>query len=163
VDRGFDAGIRYDNVLADGMVTVPVVTGIRFAVVAAPEYIASHGKPRHPRELLAHACINYRSADTSALYRWEFEKGREKFRVAVNGRIATNDNDLLLQSALDGFGFAYLRESIVAPHIERGTLVSVLDGWVPATALYLYYFHRSGMPRKLRVFIDFLREHLPRN
>jgi DNA-binding transcriptional LysR family regulator len=162
VDKGYDAGIRYDNVLADGMVTVPLITDIRFAVVASPAYVAANGKPKHPDALLEHACINYQSAHTGGVYRWEFERGREKFRVAVKGRVASNDNDLLLQAAIDGFGYAYLRERTVLPYVQSGQLVQVLDGWVPSTGLYLYYFDRSGMPQKLRAFIDFLRQHLQR-
>jgi DNA-binding transcriptional LysR family regulator len=80
---------------------------MRFCIVASP----------------GHECTNHRSADTNALYRWEFEKGDERIRIAVAGRIATNDNDLLLQSALDGFGFSYLQHRTAAPHIQAGRLV----------------------------------------
>jgi len=158
--KGFDAGIRYDHVLAPDMVAVPIVTDMRFCVVASPEYLKGKALPAHPRDLLKHECVNYRSADTQAFYRWEFEQGDEKIAIAVSGRVATNDNDLLLQAALDGFGFGYLQHQLVTPHLKAGRLISVLDDWVPRGALYLYYYNPSGMPRKLRVFIDFLREHL---
>ncbi|MGO4330095.1 LysR family transcriptional regulator [Cupriavidus sp. 2TAF22] len=160
VGRGFDAGIRYDNVLDEDMVVVPLVTQMRFCVAASARYLQSRPKPRHPRDLLAHECVNYRSADSGALYRWEFEKAGEKLRMAVTGRIATNDNGLLLQSALDGFGFTYIQHRIAEPHLQAGRLVSVLDGWIPRTGLYLYYYNRTGMPKKLRVFIDFAKAAL---
>ncbi|WP_454727025.1 MULTISPECIES: LysR family transcriptional regulator [Cupriavidus] len=160
VGRGFDAGIRYDNVLEEDMVVVPLVTQMRFCVVASPGYLQARPRPRHPRDLLAHECVNYRSADSGALYRWEFEKGGEKLRMAVTGRIATNDSGLLLQATLDGFGFGYLQHSIAGPHLQAGRLVSVLDGWIPRAGLYLYYYNRTGMPKKLRVFIDFAKAAL---
>ena len=72
--KGYDAGIRYDNVLTQDMVAVPIVPDIRFCVVASPGYLDGKPLPTHPRDLLGHECINYRSADTQALYRWEFEK-----------------------------------------------------------------------------------------
>jgi DNA-binding transcriptional LysR family regulator len=158
--KGYDAGIRYDNVLTQDMVAIPLVTNMRFCIVASPAYLEGRTIPAHPRELLGHECTNYRSADTNALYRWEFQKGEERIRIAVAGRIATNDNDLLLQSALDGFGFSYLQHRTAAPHIQAGRLVSALDDWVPRTALYLYYYNPGGMPRKLRAFIDFARARL---
>ncbi|MDQ2138788.1 LysR family transcriptional regulator [Alcaligenaceae bacterium B3P038] len=158
--QGFDAGIRYDNILTDDMVAVPLITNMRFAVVAAPDYVARHGLPQHPQDLLAHACVNYRSAQSGALYRWEFERGDEKMRVAVNGRVATNDPELICKAALDGFGFAYLHEEHVAGAIARGELVRVLTDWMPSTGLYLYYYSRKDMPKKLRVFIDFARAFL---
>jgi DNA-binding transcriptional LysR family regulator len=167
VSKGFDAGIRYQAVLAEDMVVVPLINRMRFCVVASPAYIASRGTPMHPRDLLEHDCVNYRSADTGALYRWEFEQSgnvdgvaAEKMRIAVKGRVSTNDTDLLLQAALDGFGFAYLMRRNVEPFVQRGELVRVLDGWVPSEGLYLYYYNRSGMPKKLRVFIDFVQAAL---
>mgnify|MGYP000318103987 CR=1 FL=1 len=158
--QGFDAGIRYDNILTDDMVAVPLITNMRFAVVASPGYLARHGTPQHPQDLLGHACVNYRSAQSGALYRWEFEQGEEKMRVAVNGRVATNDPELICKAALDGFGFAYLHEEQVAGAFERGELVRVLTDWMPSTGLYLYYYSRKDMPKKLRVFIDFARAFL---
>ena len=74
--------------------------------------------------------------------------------------MATNDNDLLLQAALDGLGFGYLQHRLAEPHLNVDRLVSVLDDWVPRGALYLYYYNPNGLPRKLRVFIDFARARL---
>jgi DNA-binding transcriptional LysR family regulator len=158
--KGYDAGIRYDNAMAKDMVAVPIITDMRFCIVASPEYLAGKALPTHPRDLLKHECINYRSADTKALYRWEFQNGDEKINVAVTGRVATNDNDLLLQAALDGLGFGYLQHRLTEPHLNVGRLVSVLDDWVPRGALYLYCYNPNGLPRKLRVFIDFARARL---
>jgi DNA-binding transcriptional LysR family regulator len=158
--KGYDAGIRYDNVLAQDMVAIPLVTNMRFCIAASPEYLEGKTLPVHPRDLLKHECINYRSADTKALYRWEFQKDDEKIRIAVAGRVATNDNDLLLRSAVDGLGFSYIQYRNAEPFITAGRLVSVLDEWIPIEALYLYYYNPNGLPRKLRVFIDFVRERL---
>ncbi|WP_109476217.1 LysR family transcriptional regulator [Paraburkholderia sp. C35] len=158
--KGYDAGIRYDNVMAQDMVAIPIVTDMRFCIVASPGYLHGKTMPQHPRDLLRHDCINYQSAETKALYRWEFKKGDEQISIAVTGRVATNDNDLLLQAALDGFGFGYLQHRLVEPYLESGSLVNVLDEWVPRGALYLYYYNPTRLPRKLRVFIDFVRERL---
>ncbi len=158
VSKRYDAGIRYDNVLTQDMVAIPLVTDMRFCVVASPGYLNGKIKPRHPKDLLQHECTNYRSADTDALYRWEFQKAGEKMHIAVSGRVATNDNAILLQAALDGFGFSYLQYRNAEPYVKAGKLVSVLDSWIPRESLYLYYYNPSGMPKKLRVFIDFVKQ-----
>ena len=50
----------------------------RYALVAAPDYLARHGRPKHTRDLLNHACIRVRFS-SGALLDWEFEKaGRKK-------------------------------------------------------------------------------------
>ncbi|KAF1008345.1 MAG: hypothetical protein GAK32_02143 [Pseudomonas fluorescens] len=43
-------------------------------------------------------------------------------------------------------------------HLERGELVEVLSDWIPDSAMYLYYFNRDNTPKKLRVFIDYLKD-----
>jgi len=157
VTRGFDAGIRYDDVLAEDMMVVPVITDMRFVIVASPEYLASRTVPQQPQDLLQHDCVNYRSAESGALHRWEFEKNGKRARIAVKGRVASNDSDLLLRAALDGFGFAYLAHAPIADYLERGELVSVLEDWIPTGGMFLYYFERQNTPKKLRAFIDFLK------
>lgn len=164
VTKGYDAGIRYDDVLEEDMVVVPILTDMRFVVVASPEYLADRTIPQLPQDLLQHECVNYRSATTGSLPRWDFESDGKHTRIAVKGRLATNDSELLLRAALDGFGFAYLFHApIVAEYLASGELVSVLDDWVPTGTLYLYYFERNNTPKKLRAFIDFLKEQAETN
>ncbi|WP_423195992.1 LysR family transcriptional regulator [Cupriavidus sp. H19C3] len=162
VTKGFDAGIRFDNVLGDDMVAIPLIAPMPFVVVASPAYLAAHGVPSHPRDLLKHTCINYRSADTGALYKWEFDENGKRVRLAVNGRVSSNDTDLLVRAACDGYGFAYLARDSAGAALDAGQLVEVLQGWTSPAALYLYYYNRSAMPMKLRVFIDFIQQEIGR-
>src|SRR5262249_52260660 len=60
VDAGFDAGVRYGEHLAQDMIAVSLGPPQRYAVVASPQYVAQHGRPRHPKDLLDHACIRIR-------------------------------------------------------------------------------------------------------
>lgn len=59
VETGFDAGIRSAESLGKDMVAVRISGDERVAVVGSPAYFAQHGKPKHPRELHAHECVNY--------------------------------------------------------------------------------------------------------
>lgn len=158
VAQGFDAGIRYDYILAEDMVVVPVVMQMKFVIVAAPGYLEGKPRPTHPDDLLDHECVNYRSAQTGLLHRWDFEKAGEHVRLNIKSRLATNDIELMVKAALDGFGFAYVARSSVREHLERGELVEVLSDWIPDSAMYLYYFNRDNTPKKLRVFIDYLKD-----
>src|SRR3954465_5897401 len=70
---GCDAGIRYDERLEQDMIAVPIgPREQRFATVAAPAYLARHGRPEPPRDLLSHACIGGRFA-SGAMTAWDFE------------------------------------------------------------------------------------------
>src|SRR5213079_1771093 len=60
VADGFDAGVRYGEHLAQDMIAVSLGPPQRYAVVASPDYVARHGKPKHPKDLLDHGCIRVR-------------------------------------------------------------------------------------------------------
>src|SRR5215207_8018546 len=76
VAEGYDAGIRLGEVIDKDMIAVPVSGDLRLVVVGAPSYFAKHPKPRHPRDLVEHDCINWHPTAAAAPYRWEFtERG----------------------------------------------------------------------------------------
>src|SRR5262249_58421387 len=78
---GCDAGIRYDERLEQDMIAVPIGPRVqRFATAASPSYLETHGRPEHPRDLLAHACRRGRFASGSMPI-WEFERNGEVVRV----------------------------------------------------------------------------------
>jgi DNA-binding transcriptional LysR family regulator len=159
VDQGFDAGIRLGEMLDRDMVAIRLTGDMRTAIVGSPAYLAAHGAPKHPRDLLRHACINYRRISSGTVYRWELTvKGRE-VTIAVDGRLVTNDGELMLRAALDGVGLAYLMEHVVADHLASGRLVRVLDRYCPPfPGLFLYYPSRAQLAPKLRALLDFLRD-----
>src|SRR5947209_16912801 len=110
------------------MIAVRVSPDHRPAIVAAPEYLQSRTKPKAPRDLLQHRCINFRHG-SAGLYRWEFEKGKKSLSVAVNGPLIVDDVELVIRAAVDGVGLAYLSEQDVAPQLRDGALIGVLQDW----------------------------------
>lgn len=158
VEQGFDAGMRLGETLEKDMVAMRVTADMRSAVVGSPAYFAAHGKPKHPRELHAHDCVNYRGMTSGAIYRWEFRDRGRDISIAVDGRVITNDFDIMLRAALDGVGLAYVIESTVAALLAEKRLVRVLTPFCPEfPGLYLYYAGRAQLPPKLRALVEFLR------
>jgi DNA-binding transcriptional LysR family regulator len=153
----FDAGIHLGEFLQRDMVAVRVSGEQRAAIVAAPSYFGSHPKPRSPRDLTGHRCINYRMG-AGGVYRWEFEKRGKPVTVSVAGPLIVDDVELVVQAALDGLGLAFLFEERAAPPIARGKLVRVLEDWCPPFAgFFLYYPSRRQQPAALQALIDVLR------
>jgi DNA-binding transcriptional LysR family regulator len=158
VDKGFDAGVRLGEMLDKDMVAVRISGDMRSAVVGSPEYIAAHGKPKHPRELHKHECINYRRSASGTIYRWDFSDKARDTSIAVDGRVITNDYGVMLRAALDGVGLAYVIESTVSAELAAARLVRVLGAYCPSfPGLYLYYASRQQLPPKLRALVEFLR------
>lgn len=70
----FDAGIHLGEFIERDMIASRVSRDQRAAIVASPQYFESHPKPKSPRDLPSHRCINI-SMGSAGVYRWEFEKG----------------------------------------------------------------------------------------
>jgi DNA-binding transcriptional LysR family regulator len=158
VAAGYDAGIRLGEVIDRDMIAVPVSGDLRLIVVGAPAYFAKHKKPRHPRELVEHQCINWHPTESSPPYRWEFtEKGRD-FSVDVRARVLTNDPALNVRLAIAGAGLTLADESRSRDALAAGALVSVLEEFsTPFPGFYLYYPERRQASPALRSFVDYLR------
>lgn len=157
----FDAGIRLGERLAQDVVAVKLGGELELMAVASPEYIARYGKPSTPGELPQHRCINIRMPTTGAVYRWEFQKGKREFEVAVAGPLIVNDAGTALRAAVDGVGITYSLDPQVKPLLAAGKLQRLLEDWSPRfPGMYLYYPGRRQPPPTLKAFIDFARERV---
>ena len=158
---GCDAGIRYGERLEKDMVAVPIGPRIqRFATAAAASYLDRHGRPRHPRELLSHACLRGRFS-SGAMTPWEFERAGEVVRVDPSGPLivqAGAATDLAVDAAIAGTGVIYLFEDWLRPHFDRGALEPVLEPWWQSfSGPFLYYPGRRLLPAPLRALVDFIK------
>jgi DNA-binding transcriptional LysR family regulator len=157
VAERFDAGIRLGEQVLRDMIAVPVGGRQRLIVVGTPRYFARHGRPRQPKDLLAHRCVVHFKSGGEA-YRWELEKGGRERQVAVTGALFENDTRLAELAVLSGevIGFAF--EAQMAPHLASGTLETVLDDWCPSfPGFHLYYPSRRHVTPVLRAFIETMK------
>ncbi|MBC7799232.1 MAG: LysR family transcriptional regulator [Gemmatimonadaceae bacterium] len=158
----YDAGIRFGDNLAPGMVAVRIGPPVRPVVVASPGYFAAHPPPQSPDDLAAHRCINYRLKTSERLWPWEFEVDGRPLTIRVEGRVVFNDGDLILTAALAGQGVAYLFEDQVAGHVAAGRLERALAAWCPVFPGYsLYHPSRRQTPLALAALIQALRAPRP--
>ncbi len=158
VEQGFDAGIRLLEAVPKDMVAVKFGGDVRFIAVAAPSYLDGKARPHTPDDLYVHCCVRQR-LPSGKRYRWEFSKRGAEVAIDVPGNLTLDDNDLLVQAAVDGRGIAYVPDYFARPFLASGQLVVVLDEWCPPTpGLALYYPRSRHVPSPLRAFIDLLRE-----
>jgi DNA-binding transcriptional LysR family regulator len=154
----FDAGVRLGDTIDKDMIAVPLGPELRMAVAASPEYFAAHPKPKKPRDLLEHKCINQRMQTSGGLYVWEFERRGRQLNVRVDGQIIFNTSLNIVDAAVAGLGIAWLPEEEFAPHIEEGRLVRVLEEWCPPFAgYYLYYPSRRQPSPAFSLVVEALR------
>jgi DNA-binding transcriptional LysR family regulator len=158
---GCDAGIRYQERLALDMVAVPIGPRVqRMAAAASRGYLDRRGRPHHPRELLAHACMRGRFA-SGAMIEWQFEHAGETLTIDPPGPLLVQvggATDLAVETAVAGLGIVYLFEDWLRPYMDSGALEPVLEPWWPQfSGPYLYYPGRRLVPAPLRAFVDFIR------
>ena len=159
VAEGYDAGVRLTEAIERDMVQVRLTDAFRFVVVAAPEYLARHGTPQRPEELLHHECLTFRSQTTGALYVWELERGRRTWRVPVRGGVLTNDHMVAVSLAAQGMGLAYAFEPAVTAELRAGRLQRVLEQYAATVPGYFLYFpSRAQQSAPLRLFVEAARE-----
>lgn len=159
VKSRFDAGIRPGHILEQDMLAVRVGEDARPTVVASPDYLNQHPRPKKPADLHDHNCIRQRFA-SGALMPWVFEKRGRSLEIAVHGSLVVSDGDLALRAAIDGVGLARLPITTVGQQIDSGRLIPLLQDWAPpSVGFFLYYPSRRQTPAALKALIEFLREN----
>lgn len=157
VSQGFDAGVRFGEVIAQDMIAVPIGPRQRTAIVASPLIFERYARPTTPEHLRELPCIGLRFG-SGRLYAWEFERGGVELSVEVDGSLVVDDQDMMVEAALLDAGFAFAFEDQILQHVEEGRLMRVLEDWCPYyTGFYLYYPSRRQMPATLRAFVDFVK------
>lgn len=157
---GCDAGIRYEERLEQDMIAVPIGPRIqRMATAAAPAYLDRHGRPKHPRDLLSHACIRSRFR-SGTIPSWEFERTGKVLKIDPDGSLLVSIGgiDLAIEAAIAGTGIVHLFEEWLRPYLTEGSLEPVLEAWWQQfSGPFLYYSGRRLVPAPLRAFIDFIK------
>ncbi len=121
VDEGIDLAIRIGN-LPDSSLRAKWVGTVQESVFASPGYLAAHGTPQSPRELLQHSIIAC-STVTPVADRWSFASVGP---VAVRPRLVVNTTEAAVDAAVAGLGITMIVSYQAAPHVALGRLVRLL-------------------------------------
>lgn len=157
VAEGFDIALRIAT-LPDSSLRSRKLADMRMHVVAAPAYLALHGRPTHPGQLGEHRCFAY----TNVTSPWRFvgPDGTE-VSVRLNGPLATNSGEAMLPALRRGLGIAMLPEFIVAEDLRAGRIEIILADWAPHTgALHLMTPPGTLRPARVEGLIAFLTDRL---
>ena len=143
------------------MIAVRVSPPFRFSVVGSPDYLARHGRPQTPEDLIRFPCIRFRQTTSQSIYRWEFMAGNHPLNVAIDGPIIVNDSSVNIAAAKTGSG------SPTSPSRWCGTKSTTARSkpcwtkYLPVTpGIFMYFPSRSQAMPKLRAFIDHMRAAL---
>src|SRR5262249_3034188 len=159
VAERFDAGIRIGERIERDMIAVRVTDELPLVVAGSPAYFAQRGKPKSPKDLIAHDCIRIRFASGTYLP-WRFRVKRRDLEVHVEGRLVVNSVSLARRVAVEGLALVQTPLLFIASDLSEGKLTTVLEQWAPTpvTGFFLYYPSRRQMRPALKALVDFLRD-----
>lgn len=161
IDNNIDVAIRTREFEPDSNITVRRLAQTRRILVAAPRYLARHGRPQTLDDLHRHQLLIYTYANNPNELR--FTRAGQSSTLQVKGRLESNDGQILRAAALDGLGILVQPTYIVYDDMVAGRLVPVLDDWdLPRLTVNLAYPSRKHLSAKVRTFIDFMAEHFAR-
>jgi DNA-binding transcriptional LysR family regulator len=158
IEEGIDLAIRITRHLETGDITRRISSS-RVLVVGSPEYLARHGEPRHPADLVHHECLAY--TGTTQPGQWEFFVDGKAQRYPIRARLQANNGDALIEAAAAGFGLTITPEFMAAEAIASGRVRQTLAGFPLAElGIYLVLPSNRHVPHRVRVLMDFLAERL---
>lgn len=153
MEQQIDVFVGMEPLVQDVATTVgkPVGTITR-ECFASPEYLKKHPNLKTPSDLKDHNCLLHLN-----MRNWELEG--KKYRVSSN--FTANQADSLIAAAANHLGVIYLPSIMAKKHLDNRTLVPVFEELKskPVT-IYAFYPKLAYFPRKVRVFLDYVKSHL---
>lgn len=158
IQEGIDLAVRITPRLEPGDITRRLGSA-RMVVLASTDYLATHGEPQHPAELIDHQCLGYTAGPSSQ--RWSFLVDGRLESFAIRPRLLANNGDVLLKAAVAGLGIAQQPTFIADELLQSGELREILKDYpLPELGIYAVLPGNRHIPHRLRVLMDFLVERL---
>jgi DNA-binding transcriptional LysR family regulator len=159
-----DIALFTTNAAYDGDIIARKIVSTQTFLVAAPDYLRRKSTPQQPLDLLQHECLSIQSPHqrTKPWRLQNIHDSAASIVVDMPTAMGSNHIDTLLRAALDGAGITPASLDLVAPYLASGQLVRVLPDWTTGEFFLLAALPtRKFLPRRTRVFLDFLVEHTP--
>jgi DNA-binding transcriptional LysR family regulator len=154
VQGGFDVTLRIADLESSSLIARRIMP-IGRSLYAAPDYLAAHGEPQHPRDLREHALLTYGFLLTG--HQWKLTGPDGEHWVQPNWTLCANNAEVLRDAAAAGRGVALLPDFIAEPALREGRLRVVMGAYqAPALALHALYPPTRHLAVKVRLLIDFL-------
>jgi DNA-binding transcriptional LysR family regulator len=158
-----DVSVRLGSSVVSEEIVSKRVGAFQRWVVASPDYLSRHTTPCHPRDLLEHQCLRFDYGGSHQ--HWTFQGGEDTIQLNVQGRLQSNNADILREAAIKGSGVTLLADWLVRDDVAAGRLTRLLEhyevnpGSASSCINALYLPNHRGSSR-INVFIDFLEEIL---
>jgi DNA-binding transcriptional LysR family regulator len=153
IEGGYDLAIRIAERLEPGDVARKLGSS-RTVTLASSDYLARHGCPRHPSDLVAHQCLCYQLVHRPG---WPYIVDGETRWFAARGRLEANNGEALIAAAIQGLGIALVPTFIAEQAVRAGQLEILLAEFAPpALGIHAVFPGNRYVPYRVRTLVDFL-------
>ncbi|MBM7060600.1 LysR family transcriptional regulator [Pseudomonas sp. UL073] len=154
IQEGVDCAIRGGQITTPDLVCRPIGQ-MRFALCAAPAYLAGAAPLRSPADLAAHRYLAFVFPASGRQFRAELRRGSDSFVIEQPPAMRFNSGGAYIAAAEAGLGLVSVPRAEAAPQLASGALVEVLADWrltsMPMSLVYPYSRHLSA---RVRAFVD---------
>ena len=151
-----DIAVRIADLVDPGLIAVKLAP-YRRVFCASPAYLAKHGYPCEPSDLMDHNCLITSGSKLNT--RWPVSINDTIHHIHVKGNFVADHGHAVRYACLADLGIMMCPRWIVERDLEHGRLVEVLPGFVPHNrAVYAVLLNRTNESVKLKVAIDFLKK-----
>jgi DNA-binding transcriptional LysR family regulator len=160
IDNELDAVIRSGD-LPDSRLMARRLGAYRMMLCASPGYLQRHGTPRHPHDLERHSCLQFRYPTTGKLQKWVMRSEPGDNEPHLPNSLICNNVEAMLMACINGMGIGFMPTFLTREAVANGSIVPVLENYMVQQGQFwvLWPSNRQLSP-KLRVFVDFICEHL---
>lgn len=153
IEDGIDFAIRYGELRDSGLIARKLVRRHLMAV-ASPAYLAAHGEPAHPDDLVNHHAV------LSNMRQWPFVIDGQQRNVRVEGRWRSNSSSVIIRACEEGLGIGYQPVSSFRDALQRQTLLPILRPfWAEGASSWIVYRRNRFLPLRSRMAIDYLVQY----
>jgi DNA-binding transcriptional LysR family regulator len=163
-EEEFDIDFQIQAPTDPGLMQRRLLTSERI-LVASPSYIAQKPRLREPDDLEAHDCLTYWMGPDDVI--WKFMRKNKLHEIVVPSAFNSNNGIVLSDLAVRGHGIALLDDYTVANELKSGKLVRLMPTYRITNStfdegIYAAFLQSSYLPEKIRVFVDYMAENVPR-
>ena len=158
VEEGVDMAVRIGHLENSTLVARRLGT-INIISCASQSYIQKYGLPKKPDELNQHLGLQYTHLNYKQQWQYLTPEGKIIYGQPKI-KFQANNGEALATAAIAGLGITTAPTFILAKYIKENKLIRVLENYPsPAVGLYAVYPPGRLIPKRIRVFSDFLKNY----
>lgn len=159
LEHNIDVAIRIGQ-LEDSTMIGKTIGEAKHLLCASPDYLKNNPAPQHPTELTDHPWLHHSIFPEPRQFTLTNQAGIE-FPCSLTSDIKVNTAQGVLTFIRQGMGIGLSLNHFVSDDIKQGSIIKLLpDYQFKPIPIYAIFPSKKHMPKKVRLFLDYLSESL---